>query len=154
MDVTKVLKSYGLPETITGTCPIEHLERNKLAYVERTKFIKHIKPNKKAIILARTSFKKHVEGIQGNTYIYVEDPITAFVKVHNAFYQDRRDFKKSISPSSIHKDCEIHPTAVIGGGVTIKKGAVIGAYVVIGNNVDIGEHTILHPHITIMITSP
>ncbi len=41
----------------------------------------------------------------------------------------------------------IHPTAVIGEGVTLGLGVAIGAHAVISDGVVIGERTVLYPHV-------
>lgn len=43
----------------------------------------------------------------------------------------------------------IHPTAILGDGVSIAAGAAIGPYVVIGNGVRIGAGARIGPHVTI-----
>ncbi len=106
LDIKQVLKSLKLPETIDGTCPIQHLQQNKLSFFERTKFIKFIKSNTGSYILTKEDLRKFVEDIPGNHYIFVKDPSSIFLKVHNAFHQDRMDFKSN------H---EVHPTAVTAG---------------------------------------
>lgn len=149
MDIKQLLKSLKLPEFIEGICPIQNLQKNKLAFFERTKFVKFIKPNTGSYILTKETLRKYVENIPGNHYIFVKDPISIFLKVHNTFYQDRRDFRKDNSKTHVGENCEIHPTAVIGGNVKLGKGVVIGAHVTIGNNVEIGDNTIIHPNVTI-----
>lgn len=43
----------------------------------------------------------------------------------------------------------VHPTAVLGEGVTLGRGVSIGPYVVVGDRARIGDGTILHPHVVI-----
>jgi UDP-3-O-[3-hydroxymyristoyl] glucosamine N-acyltransferase len=140
LDIKQLLKSLELPESIEGTCPIQNLQKNKLSFFERTKFVKFIKPDTGSYILTKEDLRKFVEDIPGNQYIFVKDPSSIFLKAHNAFHQDRRDFKS---------DHDIHPTAFIGKNVKLGKGVVIGAHVTIGNNVEIGDYTIIHPNVTI-----
>jgi UDP-3-O-[3-hydroxymyristoyl] glucosamine N-acyltransferase len=95
---------------------------------------------------------------EGHCYILVKDPSVSFQKLIHFFF----DPSKSKSAfSGIHPTALVHPSVVIGKGVTIGPYAVIdreasigdrtyvAPFVSIGPSTHIGDDCCLHPHVVI-----
>jgi len=94
--------------------------------------------------------------MNGRPLIRVADPLMAFVRV----YQHLRGHKVS-NEGVIDPSAHVHPTAVVGAGVTVGPCAIIGEgteigagsviqpSAVVGRYCKIGRNVVLHPHVVL-----
>ncbi|MFW9964804.1 MAG: UDP-3-O-(3-hydroxymyristoyl)glucosamine N-acyltransferase [Candidatus Sifarchaeia archaeon] len=139
MTISEILKKFGIPQDAVSTCAIQSLAEKHIAYFTQIQFLKHIVPNIGAYILVDSKFYDRVSKIEGNTYINVENALTAFLEIHNEFHTDVKSLTPDDSKPIVGKDCEIDSTARFGRNVNIGNRVKIHPYVVLGSNVAIGD---------------
>ncbi|MFW9801870.1 MAG: UDP-3-O-(3-hydroxymyristoyl)glucosamine N-acyltransferase [Candidatus Thorarchaeota archaeon] len=139
MTISDILKKYGIPQDAASTCAIQSLVEKHIAYINQMQFLKHISPNKGAYILVEPKFFDRVSKIEGNTYIEVENPLIAFLEIHNEFHKDVKSFTPDDSKPTMGKGCEIESTARFGKNVNLGNRVKIHPYVVVGSDVTIGD---------------
>ncbi|MBM4166234.1 MAG: UDP-3-O-(3-hydroxymyristoyl)glucosamine N-acyltransferase [Ignavibacteria bacterium] len=126
---------------ICNIAKIEDAKENEISFVGNSKYEKYIAFSKAAAIIVSRSFQ--TEGI-ACTFVKVDEPYRAFLRVVELFHTSIQQEKR-----------EIHPTSIIGNDTTIGKNVSIGAYVVIGERCDIGNdvtilsHTVLEDDVRI-----
>jgi len=147
--IIDILEKYCLPNAISGTCGIQNLEKNKLSFINRAKYICFIKPNVGAYILIPKELKQIILGIKGNSYIIVDSPFEIFKKVHNAIYKNLCLFNIADSLPKKGKSCLIDKTVRFGKNVTLGDNVRIYPYVAIGSDVKIGSNTTIYPSTSI-----
>lgn len=124
----------GNKETeIKGVSAFEMAEDGDITFAARHDFIKKIEESHASAIIVP-------EGVQaeGKTLLYVDNPLSAFVKVIRIFHPE-----KSYKPG-------ISPWAVVSSNVTIGDGTTIFPLAYIGNNTLIGERVVIFPGVVIM----
>ncbi len=72
-----------------------------------------------------------------STQLVVKDPFAALIRISQQLNLKPKQKKG------------VHPTAVIGDGVSLPEEISIGAYAVIGDGVSIGKNTTIYPHATL-----
>ncbi|WP_409433672.1 UDP-3-O-(3-hydroxymyristoyl)glucosamine N-acyltransferase [Litorimonas sp. RW-G-Af-16] len=75
--------------------------------------------------------------------IISDTPRAHFARVCNKLVSQT----SALTKTNIADSAIIHPTAIVGEGVTIKAGAHIGAYSVLMHGVEVGENTVIEPHV-------
>ncbi|MHA1863117.1 MAG: UDP-3-O-(3-hydroxymyristoyl)glucosamine N-acyltransferase [Candidatus Thorarchaeota archaeon] len=139
MTIANILKKYGVPEDAKGTSGIQNLSEKHVAYIARVQYLKLIDPNVGAYILVDSKFYEKARKIEGNTYIEVENALTAFLDIHNTFHKDVKTFTPDDSKPKVGKDCTIDPTARFGKNVALGDRVTIHPHVVLGSDVTIGD---------------
>lgn len=76
-------------------------------------------------------------GDEGKTFIVVDDPRLAFLRVVQRFFADKPEPGR------------IHPTAVIDEDASIAPSAHIGPFVWIGAGCSVGEDSVVHAHVSL-----
>jgi len=100
-----------------------------------------VKKSKAGLLLAQAPV------VEGKKYLIVADVLDAFTRIVQA---SQKKMAQQIGKDYIHESAIVHPSAVLGSGITIKQGSIIGAGVVLGNDVKIGENVMLHPGVKIL----
>lgn len=118
---------------ISGVAGMAEATASELTFLSNHKYRTQIQQSQAAAILVSPNF----DGPTPMPILKVSDPYLAFAKAIELFHH------KPLPKRTIH------PTAIVGEGVTLGQDVSIGAYVVIGNHVTIGEHATLYPHCVI-----
>jgi len=120
-------------DIITGVASFEEAKPGDITFAAKPEYIKKIDScNATAIIVKQGAIKSK------KTLLYVENPISAFVKIINIFHPEKA-WKPGISPWAV-----VSSSAVIGHGSTIMPLAYVGDRTVIG------EGTVIYPGAIIM----
>jgi UDP-3-O-[3-hydroxymyristoyl] glucosamine N-acyltransferase len=118
--------------TISSLAPIDDIVFGSLVLAEGDENIKVAEASDAAAILVNGSVTQSTKPL-----IQVAHPFKAFIKLLNHFNPPKK------------AGSGIHPTAVIGEGVTLGEDVFIGPYVVIESGSTVGNHSILKSHIHI-----
>ncbi|MGB7413836.1 MAG: UDP-3-O-(3-hydroxymyristoyl)glucosamine N-acyltransferase [Thermosynechococcaceae cyanobacterium] len=118
---------------ITGVAGMAEANSREITFLSNLKYTSQVQHSQAAAILVAPSF----EGTAPMPLLRVADPYLAFAQAIELFH------------SKPLPDRTIHPTAVLGQGVTLGQNVSLGAYVVIGNHVTIGDGATLYPHCVI-----
>jgi UDP-3-O-[3-hydroxymyristoyl] glucosamine N-acyltransferase len=102
-----------------------------LTYVIGPRYIRHLVDCQAAAVLVGLDVDM---AINGKTLIRVEYPEFAFAALLNLFHPPREQTEA------------VHPTAIIGAGVSLGDGVHIGPYVVIEQDASIGTGTVVGAH--------
>jgi UDP-3-O-[3-hydroxymyristoyl] glucosamine N-acyltransferase len=143
MTLITILKKYNVPEDTIGTCAIQDLKPKHVAYLSNVKYLNQVTSDSGSYILVKPKHLDRISSISGNTYIESEDPLQAFLEIHNTVHKDVQSFSPGDYKPKLGKDCEIHSTVIFGENVVIGDRVKIHPYVVIGRNVEIGDDTII-----------
>lgn len=132
---------------ILGTCPIDTYRPAYISFVSDRHYEKELKYLDKAVVLIPTGWADLYKIYPQNTYILVDDVISALAILHEIFYQDGRKVEVAIG-----EDTFIHPSAQIGVDgfrfeQDIKNKTVIkilpAGGVIIGDRVEIGANSVI-----------
>ena len=114
---------------ITGVSGIKEADEGDITFVANPKYFHLVEQTRaSAIIAARGLVSAHKKPI-----VRTENPSLAFAKIVASFAPDEAPALKGI-----------HPSAIIGKGVSLGKNAAIGPYVVIGDGVSLGENSVIY----------
>ncbi len=122
----------GDPE-ISGVAPIEKAGPGDLTFLANPRYEKFVETTRATAI-----FVPPGEWHSKAALLTVENPYFAFTQVLQKLF-----------PLTLEQPEGVHPTAVLGQGVTLGEHVSIGAFVVVKDNVSIGERTTLFPHVFI-----
>ncbi|MCP4747076.1 MAG: UDP-3-O-(3-hydroxymyristoyl)glucosamine N-acyltransferase [Desulfobacteraceae bacterium] len=126
-------KLTGDPDlVIGGAAPFEAADHHQITFVEKKSLLTDLSRTKAAAVIIPSG-----TNLTETNLIHADNPRLAFAKVLALF----QPFKKPAG--------EIHPSAVIGDGVTKGKDVFIGPGVVIGNKVVLGDGVVLYSNTVI-----
>ncbi len=113
---------------VCGVNGIKEARRGEITFLANPKY---------APLLEKTSASAVITGrevkVSPRPIIRTDNPSLAFTKVISLF-----------APSGIAHPVGIHPSALLGKGVSLGNGAAIGPYAVVGDNVSIGDRSIIY----------
>ena len=118
---------------ITGISGIREAEEGDITFVSHQRYLPLIKETRASAVIVSERARIDDDGSE-TCLIRVMDPGGAFAKVAELFVGEAIRF----SPG-------IHPTAIIGDGVTLGKDVAIRPYVVIEDGASIGDRTVIYP---------
>ena len=118
-------------QLISGVAPVLSAGPQELTYVMGARYLRHLTDSQAAAVLVGTDVEVSPNG---KTFIRVEQPELAFSTLLDVFYP---------APEIVDG---VHPTAVVGSGVTIGRGVHVGEYAVIANRVTLGARTSVGAH--------
>jgi len=113
---------------ITGICGIKEAEEGDITFLANPKYLPLMQHTKASAIIASSDVKESPRPM-----IRTENPSLAFAKM-----------VQLMAPNEIRHPRGIHPTVVIGKGVTLGKEVAIEPYAVIDDHAVIGDGTILY----------
>lgn len=141
---------------VTGVSSFEDANSCDLTFASDPKFLSRLDQTNAGVVLVPASFVPKLSLLEETSLIFSEEPKIAFFKMVEQFYP----------PEKIREG--VHPSAVMGDGVKLGRGAQIDANVVLGDKVHIGEyvhvmancyigndsvlgdHTLVKPNVTLM----
>ena len=118
---------------ITGVAPIAEASSSDVTFLANPKYKARLQSSQAGAVLVARDF----EGSAPMPILRVDHPYLAFAQAIELFHH-----KPEPSPG-------IHPTAILGEGITLGQNVRIGAYTVVGNQVQIGDNVTIHPHCVI-----
>lgn len=118
---------------VSGVATIEEATAAQVTFLSNSKYISKLEQCQAGAILVPEKFTTTAP----MPLLHVAHPYLAFAKAIELFHP-------APPPNQ-----QIHPTAVLGSGVTLGQGVTIGAYVVIGDRVQLGDRVTIHPHCVI-----
>ncbi len=116
--------------TITGVAPLDEAGEGDITFVDRPELVEKVESTPAAAVIAPPQVRQARKPL-----IVTEDPKLAFSKVLELFAPE---------PSI---PVGVHPTAVIGRGVTMGRDVAIGPYVVVEDGVRLGDRVVLYPFV-------
>lgn len=132
---------------VSGTEFIERASESDLAFVGNSKNSKRIGSSKARVIIAPTDIADSVQEYSGRTFLFVDEPETAFLSIAQKLAPERISQAKGVSPKAcvagsaeIGVNTTIHPFAHIGEDVAIGEDCEIGPGVSIGDGCEIGDN--------------
>jgi UDP-3-O-[3-hydroxymyristoyl] glucosamine N-acyltransferase len=112
---------------------LETAQADEISFVASRKAESIARRSSAGCLLVRLDYDNRAN----QTVLRVPEPRTAIVTVIHRLHPRR-------APRA-----GVHPTAVIGGDVTLGESVSVGAGVVIGDSVRIGDGSVIHPNVTI-----
>lgn len=113
---------------ITGVAGIKEASAGDITFVANAKYIPLIRETGASAIITSRDITSSPKPI-----IRTDNPSLAFTKVVSL-----------ILPEEIKHPKGIHPTALLGKGVSLGKDVSLGAYAVVADNVSIGDNSIIY----------
>jgi len=138
-------------QTVTGAAPLEEAGPEHITFANDAKAAAKARNSRAGAVIVRRD-----AGDIGRPVIQVDNPRLAFAQVLELFAPEP------------HMPAGVHPTAVIGEGVSLGEGTAVGAYayigpgtrigrnvriypgVYVGRDVEIGDDTVIYPQVAIM----
>jgi UDP-3-O-[3-hydroxymyristoyl] glucosamine N-acyltransferase len=131
--------------SIDGVCSVQNLSAQKVTFLQDRKFISKLPKISDSLVIVEKSFE--TEDFP-NTFIFVDNPRTAFAKIASKFLDDEK--KWGIHPTAVvHPTAVIHPQSSIGPYCIIEKGVKVGQHTVLVSHVYLGANTHLGDRVTI-----
>ncbi|MBW4553712.1 MAG: UDP-3-O-(3-hydroxymyristoyl)glucosamine N-acyltransferase [Aphanocapsa sp. GSE-SYN-MK-11-07L] len=118
---------------ITGVATIDEAEPGDVTFLSNPKYIAKLPTCRAGAIFVADNFDTKL----AMPTLRVKNPYLAFAQAIELFHH-----KPQLART-------VHPTAVLGEGVSLGQNVAIAAYVVIGNHVQIGDDVTIHPHCAI-----
>lgn len=122
-----------------------------ITFIEDPKYARHLKSSRAAAAIVGPHFRVPEERGSLPT-IQVEDPLSAFITVHEHLRGPKRPRWSGIherafvaESAKLGPDVAIHPFAYIGEGVEIGEGSTIHPHAYIGPDCKLGQGVTIHP---------
>jgi UDP-3-O-[3-hydroxymyristoyl] glucosamine N-acyltransferase len=129
-DLLQAKAEPGCKLEITGVATIDEAESGDVTFLSNSKYIPKLATCRAGAIFVADNFDAKV----AIPTLRVDNPYLAFAQAIELFHS---------KPELARR---IHPTAILGEGVSLGENVAIAAYVVIGNHVQIGDNVTIHPH--------
>jgi UDP-3-O-[3-hydroxymyristoyl] glucosamine N-acyltransferase len=129
-DLLQAKAEPGYKLEITGVATIDEAEPGDVTFLSNSKYIAKLPTCRAGAIFVADNFDAKVT----IPTLRVDNPYLAFARAIELFHS-----KPELART-------IHPTAILGAGVSLGENVAIAAYVVIGNHVQIGDNVTIHPH--------
>jgi UDP-3-O-[3-hydroxymyristoyl] glucosamine N-acyltransferase len=138
---------------VEGVASLDQASETELGFLAQRRYLRFLPHARARAVLVSEALAGAAAALPAR--VVVEEPHAVLPRLLAHFYPDR-----PVSPG-------IHPTAVLGRGVSLGEGATVGAYAVleegarVGNRVRIGAHavlgvgsvigddSVLHPHVVL-----
>lgn len=123
----------GDPEVrVEGIAPLSQAEENELGFLAQRRYLKHLEDSRAGALLVSADLAEAAQ--EGPPRVVVENGHAALPPLLEVFY-----------PVSAPEP-GVHPTAVLGRGVTLGEDATVGPYAVVEANSVIGDRVRIGPH--------
>lgn len=118
---------------ISGVATIADATPQDVTFLANPKYISQLRQCQAGAVLVAQDFELSV----AVPLLRVAHPYLAFAQAIELFYTKPQPAR------------QVHPTVVLGQGVSLGENVAIGAYVVVGDNVRIGHNVTIHSHCAI-----
>jgi UDP-3-O-[3-hydroxymyristoyl] glucosamine N-acyltransferase len=130
-----------LTRRITNIAPIDLAGPHDLTFLDNFKFTSELATTRAGAVLVSERFEPlapaHV------TTLRSREPYRAFVGVMREFYRSSLRPTSPYGEDGISPNASVHPTALLGAGVTVDPGAVVGAGAEIGAGTIIAANAVI-----------
>jgi len=113
---------------ITGVSGIKEAAAGEITFLANPKYSPLLKKTRACAVITSRDIQKAPK-----TIVRVENPSLAFAKIISIF-----------APDEVKRPQGIHPTAILGEGVSLGKDAAVGPYAVLEDGVWIGEKSVIY----------
>lgn len=138
---------------ISGVSGIKEARKGQITFVVSPQFLKYVAISQATAFIVGKGVPG--EALQGKTFIAVDNPAAASLKVVE-FFRDPPPASRGISPLAtigdgavISQQALVFPYAYIGKEAVVGADAIIYPFVYIGDRVQIGEGSVLYPNVTV-----
>lgn len=135
---------------VRGVRSLEAAGPEDLAFVADRRAEKAASASAAGVLLVKSA-----SAFPGRTLVEVNDPSLAVAAVLGLFHP-RRAARPGVHPTaaigagtSIHREAEVGPYAVVGDGSRVGAGAIVEAHTVVGKECIVGDGSWLHPHVVL-----
>ncbi len=139
---------------VKGVGSIENAKEGDVIFIRDKKYEKYLSSTRASVALV--PFEPTVPLPPNITCILVDLPDLAFLKLVERFYPRRVPFLPGVHPSAVigegvtlGENICVAPFVYIGNNTKIANGVIIYPHVYIGENCEIGEDTVIYPNVTI-----
>jgi UDP-3-O-[3-hydroxymyristoyl] glucosamine N-acyltransferase len=139
-------------KTITGGAAIADAGEGQVTFFGNSKYLGALKTCRATAALVPLDFSETIPPIA----IRVENPSLAFARLAARFAPASLKFAPGVHPSAVighgvtlGEDVSVQPGAVIEAGASIGARTVIGAHGYVGHEAKVGEDCFLHPRVTV-----
>lgn len=122
-------------QAVSQIGPLDRADEGTLSFLVSTKYLAYFRSSRAGVVLVAPEFEAEPEGPA--TRIVVKDPYRALLSLLPRFIPPR--------PAQ----SGVHPTAVLGTGVTLGADVFIGPHVVLGRDVSVGPRSRLDAGVSI-----
>lgn len=147
----------GDPEcSVDSANQLRYAEPEQLAFIGDEQKLKELHESRSKVVVAPHSLRDQLVADTSRTFLFVDDPFTAFLRALETIY--RQPFRSQsgvsaqavVSPNAvIAANSEVHPGAVIGDNVKIGQRCEIHPGVSIGNGCTLGDDVVLWPNVVL-----
>ncbi len=130
-----------LSRAITTVAPLDHAGPGDLAVLESSKFADALATTGAGAVLTLERFAPRAP--PGINLLLTRQPYQAFVTVAREFHRGRLRPMSPFEADGVMPGAHVHPSAVLGVGVTVDPGAAIGPRATIGAGSMIGANVVI-----------
>lgn len=137
---------------ISGVASIAEAAADEVTFLGNSRYLPGLRLSKAAAVLVPEDFTEEVPPL----LVRVANPSLAFARLVEFFAPKPPSFAPGVHPSavlgegvSIGEGASIQPFAVLEPGVVVGAGSVVGAHCYLGHESRLGEHSLLHPRVTV-----
>lgn len=145
---------------VNGTEFIERATASDLAFVGCSKNANRIATSAAKVIVAPTDISTKVGEFGDRTFLFVDEPETAFLSIAQKLAPVRQPTAVGVSPqafvaesATVGRNTVVHPFAHIGEGVVVGEDSIIGPGVSIGDDCIIGDKARLDANVVVYANS-
>ena len=126
---------------ITDIAPIDRAGPADLTFLDNPKFADALGSTRAGAVLTTQRFEERAP--PALTILRVRQPYRAFVTVVRTLYPGALSPASAFATTGVARSACVHPSALIGDGVTVDPGAVIGAESEVGAGSKIGANAVI-----------
>jgi UDP-3-O-[3-hydroxymyristoyl] glucosamine N-acyltransferase len=117
--------------TLTGVAPVEEASASQVAFLSSKRYVRHVADSTAGAFLVTEDLESHV----------AERPRVVVSEPHRALIRVLRHLEpaETVVPG-------VHPTAIVGRGVTLGRAVTVGAYAVLEDGSEIGDGSRIGAH--------
>ena len=139
--------------TVAGIAPLERAGPGDLSFLAAPRYVPYLERTSASVVLVAPALEQSQGGPE--TRIVVADPYAALLVVLPVLYP-QAVWEAGVHPSAVvgrgvtwQEPVEIGPNAVLGHGVQLGRNVRIGARCVLGDGVAVGDDSQLYPGVTL-----
>ena len=139
--------------SIVGVAPVDEAGADHLAFLALKRYVRHAEACRAGAFLVSEELLAAVP--EARSCVVVREPYPALRTVLGAFFPEQAA-PVGVHPTailgtgvSVGAGVHVGPYAVLEDGVSLAEGVVVGAHSVVGRGVAIGARSRLHPHVVV-----
>lgn len=143
----------GADPDLTGVAPLDRAGPADLSFLAHPRYLAYVDASAAGGILVAPALAERTP--DGRARIVVRDVHRALAAILPRLYPEAPR-RPGVHPTAIvgrgvtlGDDVAIGPYAVVGDGARIGARATVGAHATVGDGCDVGEDVVLHPHVTL-----